>query len=1729
MLIIKQFHNLYSSSSQVSNRFQQFILVLLLLGSAMGVQAQNLTIADNGETGTSGTNWTTTGTNPITISITGSVTVASSVVLGYLNAGLNVNLVVASGVSGSGHLVFTNDFTYTGSGARTLTLTADQDILMNGDITATNSALSLNFIAGNRILLDAGIFTNGGAVTFNDGANVHFQQTSGIQNLDTQGGNLDFNDTNVFLLRHDGSLAIETAGGELRLGTGEVAQTDTSYQIRTLLNGLGGQHVNGNETYGISLVAGREYSMRLYFWDSWDDPEEGRLGIRQTNGPDVQYFRATRTNGNTFTSTNASNGTQFRTGNLGHLGRNSSYQDQYVDVAFVALTSGQLLTFNNLNGTIDDESLELANVYETQPTSTFTSGSRSLSLSTTTGRILGSSKNITGLDTLTMSTNNDDGFMDGIISGTTNFVLNGTGRVRLSGQNSYTGTTTVNTGTLRLVPEYTNRNFITGAFINNGAVTYEGGNVDRETLFLDGAISGSGTWNVSNDVATLQFDHNRLSLRGTTTTSGQITVGQFGNLWTEGANVNSTSNIALNDVTSRLRFFAPDDATIAVGALTGTGTVDFANGNGGTALTLSTNTGAANVQFDGFITNSGTLAGPTSLSLIKQGTGTFTLTQNNTYSGSTTINAGTLVLQNNAPDPTNKTFDGTGGLRIESIGTAFTSAFTTSGWSFGTALSNLTIGKTTNTQNVTVATGTSIAGSIAAYGGSIAVNENLNTTAGGANGDVLLKGTENLSVAANKTITTNGGDVIFWSDSDNDNSGSILLADNNTINTTNGNTTSNLSGGGTIILAGGADDGSNDGTANDGIPDGFAISSTEAGIRLKNNLSLNSGGGDIAIRGKSLNTTSGWNAVGLRQEGILSMNSGTGSISLIGESSRAYGIELQAGFGTWTDPNNGTILIQSGATNGTAISLKGNGYGSYGVLFNYGRAKTIAATGGGNIRIEGATTSDNYVGEYSSDPTLWDIFFGDNTSILSSGGTILVDGSAEGIRTRTRIALGEKTSSLVENSSSNIVLAADRFQIDGTPGTTISTTGAVTIAPANHSFLSAIMLPISNLSFSSGITGLTIGKPTNTANITFGAATTIAGPVAAYGGTITLNANLTTTNNGDISLFTDNALGGLTAARALTAAGAFKMIPQSTSFAADVTYPVTNLTATSTGLTIGKTTNTRNITVNQDVTGGAGIELYGGNLAINAHLETTGSGDMLLKGTTTVAAGKNIESAGNFTQDGDITFKSAATATASFGTLGGTYTTTSGSVTTERYIPARRAFRFLSPSVTTTTSINTNWQENTGTASNLGTHITGAGGTSNGFDATSTSNPSLFTFTAGAWQAVTNTNSNTLTAGTGYRIMVRGDRTISLATNTPTPTTTVLRATGTLKTGNQSAVLNNTADGFSFVGNPYQAPVNMKDVINTSSNMSTGFLYYWDPILNTRGGYVTRDLTADENSVTSNFNEFVQPGQAVFVQKDNTATAAALTFTEANKSVANASAGVFRTSTSTTHSALRLKLMATLDNNLTEVDGALLLFNNSYSSNLDVNDAIKLANLDEQVALIIDQQQVAIASQSIPNDDEALSLHLANFRQTDYQWHFELNNYVGPTPFLRDSILGTMTEITTATSIPFTVDNLSSISYEDRFEIVFQNTTLSNTDPSLENTILAYPNPAKSGEDLFLNHTSTKAVVTIHNLLGQEINVLTQSYGNALRVKTLRTLSTGIYVVSINDNDIKTVIKWIIE
>jgi len=295
------------------------------------------------------------------------------------------------------------------------------------------------------------------------------------------------------------------------------------------------------------------------------------------------------------------------------------------------------------------------------------------------------------------------------------------------------------------------------------------------------------------------------------------------------------------------------------------------------------------------------------------------------------------------------------------------------------------------------------------------------------------------------------------------------------------------------------------------------------------------------------------------------------------------------------------------------------------------------------------------------------------------------------------------------------------------------------------------------------------------------------------------------------------------------------------------------------------------------------------NLILNANTNLTVEG--ILKVTNDIA------------NEGQITFKSTATKTGQFDEFNGNFTG-NGTAEVERFIPAGdnlanitgnvgRAFRFLTSTVTTTSTVRDNWQQgglNFGDANyedNVGTHITGSQSGLNGFDATSTGNPSMFTFDNGIsqdWVALFGTNgSNTLKAGRAYIAIIRGDRSIDLTINDPNATNTTLRANGELLTGQvdysmKVDAMASTAGNFSFTANPYQAVVNYVDVDRTNL---TDQLYVWDASINTRGGYVTVDFSNTSNIFnnigSSDASNFLAPGQAFFVQ-NNASGNGALTF-----------------------------------------------------------------------------------------------------------------------------------------------------------------------------------------------------------------------------------------------------------
>ena len=518
-----------------------------------------------------------------------------------------------------------------------------------------------------------------------------------------------------------------------------------------------------------------------------------------------------------------------------------------------------------------------------------------------------------------------------------------------------------------------------------------------------------------------------------------------------------------------------------------------------------------------------------------------------------------------------------------------------------------------------------------------------------------------------------------------------------------------------------------------------------------------------------------------------------------------------------------------------------------------------------------------------------------------------------------------------------------------------------------------------------------------------------------------------------------------------------------------------------------------------------------------------------------------LQANGNITNNGSITFVSNATTT---GQLDEFYGTISGNdITAERFIPGDavdgvRAFRFLTSAVTTSTSIHANWQEGVNnTTTNFsnnqnpdpgfGIHITGSTTGANGFDATPSGNPSLFGFdnqytdANQAWYDVANTDVNTLTAGEPYRVYVRGNRGIDVTDNSSTPTTpAVIRATGDLATGNQSSTLGSTQDHFNFIGNPYQAIVDINSVLANSTNLNTNQYYVWDPNMNTQGAYATVDLsTGNPTPSASEANQFLQPGQAAFVTT-LTNGASSVLFQESDKATSEAFTEVFRGANQATTSTINIDLQTqeAYANNGKLADGVLLKFSSNASNMIEADDATKLGNLDETLSIVNTNRYLSIESRALPQAGEEVPFYLNQYRHQAYVFRIHLNEVNGVTAYLVDDYLGTQTEmINNQENIySFNVDESQPGSIDpERFSIAFaeENLGISNL---TKNTFTIYPNPSNAGEFTLqlaqLNSNEVK--LNIFNMLGKQVYKNQFPAEAPIRVRNTG-LEAGIYLIQV--------------
>ena len=415
-----------------------------------------------------------------------------------------------------------------------------------------------------------------------------------------------------------------------------------------------------------------------------------------------------------------------------------------------------------------------------------------------------------------------------------------------------------------------------------------------------------------------------------------------------------------------------------------------------------------------------------------------------------------------------------------------------------------------------------------------------------------------------------------------------------------------------------------------------------------------------------------------------------------------------------------------------------------------------------------------------------------------------------------------------------------------------------------------------------------------------------------------------------------------------------------------------------------------------------------------------------------------------------ITLQSTSTTNTSMVTaVGSTATITygaGGAFVVERFIPAKRSYRFVSPAVTTTTSIKSNWMEgivnpdrwnNLNPLPGYGTHITGPKTAADSLDPTQTFNPSLFTFDNNAqkWNAVPNSNS-TLTAGVPYRLMVRGSRAVDLNNNEAVSSNTIIRTTGSLTTGTFTvgpSNLSTKVGGYSFVGNPYACPVNW--LLLNRSGIANSY-YTWDESFNSHGAYVAYNGLAETNDKPGSMvDENIQSEQGFFIQ--STSVTPSITFKESSKSYTNTS--VFKVGGKMTK--LSIQLMLNLDGgNKNTADGFVAVYGNNFIKDIGEEDSYKFTNLDENIAINRNGVTLSIEGRPLIVGADTLPIKIWQYRQKNYWIKMDAQNF-------NDAIIAQLEDeylkekkiinLSSSTIIPFSINGDSASFAPNRFSVVF--------------------------------------------------------------------------------------------
>ena len=452
----------------------------------------------------------------------------------------------------------------------------------------TNDNAALNSTA--TITVDAGGITASAVTLNNSAASVTLDggKLTGTT-LSKSGGTLLMNNTENSFVGLTNSAGTLTSTGTLTTTSGGVTASGGTVNLNGANNISGGLLVSGGAVAlgAASTLSSDSITVSSGSLEVGANANNGALTISggSITGAGTLTNTSVSATGGTIASTLAGTGGLTKTG-AGTLNLNNSVNSF---TGGVAVSGGTLVagTENNLAGqavTVNGGTLDIGGV-----------NNAATSVALSSGSITGTTGTLTTALTATVATG-VTASVNAILAGSSGLTKNGSGTLALSGANTYTGTTTVNGGTLETVGNEVLANTGTVSLVNAGSTFKLGGN--ESVAALTGAATTSvnlQSYNLAlgGGVASGVINTNTTTMTGT----GSVTKNGAGVLYLNNGNNNYSGGFTLNS--GEVAFTT--SGTAGVGTVFGTGVVNL---NGGTIRSSSASSGRTiynNVALNGAV------------------------------------------------------------------------------------------------------------------------------------------------------------------------------------------------------------------------------------------------------------------------------------------------------------------------------------------------------------------------------------------------------------------------------------------------------------------------------------------------------------------------------------------------------------------------------------------------------------------------------------------------------------------------------------------------------------------------------------------------------------------------------------------------------------------------------------------------------------------------------------------------------------------------------------------------------------------------------------------------------------------------------------------------------------------------------------------------------------------------------------------------------------------------